>query len=283
MQPSVNDSKDAYFTASVVLASIFLGVMLISLFYFLSRIIKARRSQRVWSRRRRYIAASSFAILVFQIINVALWLAGNAFVLPTFCGWRSKTVALLGYLQWSCWNTEFLLLVVLAHNGSLWRGKIASAADGADEAVEEGRKFAKEKDSTALVLDAPISVHVLKFIFWVIFQLVITFFLVLSWSKLSSKLCAYESAFGCPATKTTIVCISLMIVIVAIYISAHAYYSWRTNNDIKSRPYAEMRFARMVFGFFQAQILPVFVTLGICAILLLCIQIGSCWTYVETW
>lgn len=47
-----------------------------------------------------------------QYINVSSFLAANLFVLAGDCHWFSPFVVGMGTLQWSCWNTHFLIFMV---------------------------------------------------------------------------------------------------------------------------------------------------------------------------
>jgi len=47
-----------------------------------------------------------------QYINVSSFLAANLFVLSGDCNWFSPFVVGMGTLQWTCWNTLFLLFLV---------------------------------------------------------------------------------------------------------------------------------------------------------------------------
>ena len=250
---------------------------------FIYRISEARRSHRVWSRRRAYVSAAALIVLVLQILNLIFMLATAALILEDECAWRTDTIAVLGYLQWSCWNGLFFVLVVLAHNGALWRGR---TADGRSASLaEDGTARAKGPPSSALVLDASVFVHVPKIAIWFTLQVTLSVFLWALLSSLPEKNTACEEGLPtkCGPDDLTIAMLSLTMVTVWLYAGAYTWFSYRTNADVRSRPYNEMRFARMVFGLQHDQVLPVFVALVICILLLSVIQIDSCWTYVETW
>lgn len=270
-----------YFLASVIISAVFLAALLITGAVFLWRIIEANRSGRKWSPRRAYISGSAFLVLICQILNLALMLAAVSDVMGSSesCGWWTRTAAVLGYVQWTCWNITFLVLVVLAHNGSLWRGRTADANDALD--AEQGK--ATHRRTTALVMDAPFLVHLPKLVFWVAFQVVTSLILWSLWPGLAHELCVDGAAPKCAPRQRTIILLSFVLVIIGCYIAAYLYYAHRTNRDIRSRPYCEMRYARIVYGLQHEQVLPVFVALGICILLLIAVQIRSCWTYIETW
>ena len=273
--PSLSVDGPSYFEASVSIAAIFLAALLITFGVFVARVVETWRSGRVWSRRRAYVSSAAFIVLSLQILNLLFMVAGTSYALAHSCGWRDQIPAIMGYLQWTCWNVEFTVFLVLAHNGCTWRGK-TSAQGGA--AQEEGKA---QREVAALVLDAPLSVHALKLLFVVIFQAIIT---VLLWSLLPRLgLTQCENLTHCKPDETTIICIALLMAVVFLGLFLYLYFAWRADADIKCRPYAEMRFARMVFSLQHDQIRPCFVSLALCMVLLASIRITSCWSYVETW
>jgi hypothetical protein len=313
--------SNKYFIASVCIVAFFLCILLFVLGVFTHRYLQAKRSKYVWTKRRMTIARSAFVVLLLQIANLSCMLAAVAYAVEDKCKWIDKFPMIMGYVQWTLWNFMFLLLVALAHNGALWKGdrrlaKGKSRANfggnlpGAPEEDEEeldAHTIAKgatgeNLDGTgtpvkhhhhalpdrnmalALVMDAPFSVHLPKLINWFLLQ--VPFSLILSRNIAASNLrvCDPNVTIKCGnVTTQQIVYLSLILAAVIIYCIAYAYFSWRTDKDIKSRSYAEMRFARMVFGVQREQVFPVFITFTLCAIVLLTTKTSSCWTYVETW
>ncbi len=269
------------------------------------------------------IARSAFGVLTLQIINLACMLASAAYAVQETCKWVDEFPVIMGYIQWTMWNFMFLMLVALAHNGSLWKGNTrlakgksvanfggnlpgvpegeemdaagmavanvdAAAAvadlDGAGNPVKKHRALPAITMPLALVMDAPFSVHYPKFLNWLLLQIPITLILARFEVADLHRNCNSTTTLTCgPVSTSQIIFLSLVMGAIVIYCLAYSYFSWRTDKDIKSRSYAEMRFARMVFGVQREQVLPVFLTFTVCAVILLAIRTGSCWTYVETW
>ena len=58
-----------------------------------------------------------------QVINVACWLAPNAYLVAVPCrwnGWNSEVINAFGVLRWTCWNTHFVIFLIQAHNLCAW-------------------------------------------------------------------------------------------------------------------------------------------------------------------
>jgi Lipase (class 3) len=312
--------NNRYFIGSVAVVSFFLAILLFVLVIFLHRFYQARRSKLVWSKRRMTIARSAFAVLILQMVNLTCMLASAAYAVTNTCKWVDEFPIIMGYVQWTMWNFMFLMLVALAHNGSLWhghtrlakgkstanfgghlpgmpeeQGEDAAAAgvanvdsamevDGAGNPVKKHHALPAVTMPLALVMDAPFSVHFPKFLNWFLLQVPITMILARFETSDLHRNCNATTELKCgPVSTNQIIYLSLVLGAIVIYCLAYSYFSWRTDKDIKSRSYAEMRFARMVFGVQREQVLPVFLTFTLCAIVLLTIRTGSCWTYVETW
>ncbi|KAL4541920.1 hypothetical protein Ndes2526B_g06415 [Nannochloris sp. 'desiccata'] len=313
-------TSNKYFVASVAIVTFFLAILLIVLGIFIHRFLQARRSKLVWSKRRMTISRSAFAVLLLQIINLVCMLASAAYAVQDKCKWIDQFPVIMGYVQWTLWNFMFLLLVALSHNGALWKGdrrlaKGKSTAnfggnlpgvpeeeeeeldavahdnvdagpnlDGAGNPVKKHHALPAVTMPLALVMDAPFSVHYPKFVNWFLLQVPISLILLRYVRSAKNRECNVNETIACGPVRTDqIVFLSLVLAAIFIYCLAYAYFSWRTDKDIKSRSYAEMRFARMVFGVQREQVLPVFLTFTLCAIVLLSIKTSSCWTYVQTW
>lgn len=353
-----------YFMPSVIVCAILLVILLYTAVIFIRRMHAARKCHLQWSRRRLYFSIFAFVILMLQSINVIITLANAAFVTPRDCGWKSNTFAILGYIGWTLWVCEFFIIIVMAHCGCVWQGRVfktstakngsrkmkifqtiaerqkmktavAATSDDQDDDLDKDKLNTLAPISThdagticpalsqatptttdidqaekgrsgngidgtipsdlslppitnlALVLDAPITVHAPKLLLWAFLQIIITFMFVRTLEILKS---GRTSEFGCtPGTvglcngKGELAPIVLSITATALFLCVYVYYSWRSRRDIQSRPYAETRFARMVFGVQFQQVMPVLVTQILGCILLLSVEYTSCWTYVETW
>ena len=159
------------------------------------------------------------------------------------------------------------------------------AFDNYGNPIKQSQNRAATSSPVALVMDAPFSVHFPKFINWFLLQVPISLILArFEVTGISTMRCKSDVPVKCgPVSTNQIIYLSLVLAAILIYFLAYIYFSYRTDKDIRSRSYAEMRFARMVFGVQREQVLPVFLTFTLCAIILLAIKTDSCWTYVETW
>lgn len=266
----VNDNT--YFIVSIVFCCVCLAILLYIGVQFVRRVFSAQQKKLVWSRRRKYISATSFVFLLLQCVNLTLMIASMSDIVGETCRFRKKSAGILGYLQWTCWNCTFALHVVMSHNGNLLR--------------RHGNQISKEemknKRRSALVMDAPFSIHWKKIIPWVLFQIFFTLHLWSIWNFLTSSCIDSDSLVCIPSVKTKVF-ISLSLVMTGLYLIMYYYFSSRTNADIRSKPYCELKFARIVFGLQHSQILPVFFVLIISIIVLTAVDLESCWTYIEVW
>jgi len=272
MQDSSKIFRDQdYIIASLVLACIFASILLCMIWNFTSRIWKVHLRKLQWSRRRLYVSASSYIALWLQLVNLCLMIGSMGSVLNEPCTYRKKSAGILGFLQWTCWNTLFLLMLAMSHCGSLWR-----------KYNTDFFHISKKRKRRALVLDAPLSIHVNKLLIWIGFQV---FFALTLWSlwDFFQNSCVSLADFDCIMSTKTKAFISCSLAMIGLYLVSYIFFSTRTRLDIESRPYIEMRFSRLVFGLHHGQILPMLVILTLSIILLTAININSCWTYVEVW
>ena len=345
-----------YFYALCFFTAVCLAGLLVTFAVFLDRVIRSWRQGAVWSRRRAVISRSAMFVLVLQILNLAVTVAGAAYSTTSDCAWQSHATIIMGYTQWTLWNCTFFTLVALAHNGSIWRGStaemqrqkslraavlpgagggeqekkveeeggsttvdaatppspLASIFEGDDsprkpvlkEELQQGElkshrdphilyggdytknhsPIVQPAEPCALVMDAPFTVHLRKLLVWVILQVILTLLFAKFETQGFGDACKYGKELVCGPPSTLSIClIAFLLVAVVFYFLMYTYFAWRTDKDIRSRPYAEMRFARMVFGVQNEEVLPVFTSFTLCTILLLSVRTGSCWTFVETW
>jgi hypothetical protein len=309
------ESSNQYFLSSVVIAAFFLVILLIVAVVFIRRIINAWRMGLVWSKRRMNIAASAFIILILQICNLSAMLASAAYSLSKLCRWQTQVVYTLGFVQWSLWNGTFLFLVIFAHNGSFWRGKTKAQEQERKAAEAAAKKKAKtlgndasaaaaaaavaavevpipppppqqkgQQSSTALVMDAPARVHLPKFILWGALQGTLILMLVKFTVFGYGDSCASAQPLNCaPPSDVAVVGLVIHVLVMWFYFLFYSFFAWRTDKDLKTRPYTEMRLARMVFGIQHEQVFPVFFTFTVATTLFLVIAPHSCWTFVEVW
>lgn len=226
-----------YFVGSVVIAATCLAALLLQSWYFVSRVLEARRSGRTWSSRRARVAGIAFAALLLQSTNLVLMLALSAYVVSRSCSWLEPAALVLGFLQWTAWNTTFLLLVVAAHSGSAWRGATARGS------------------GPALVMDAPLWAHAPKLALWAGFEAALGVSFSTLWrAQAQLPPPCRDPPRGCtPGAKEWAATLGISVAI-ALYLMAYVYFSWRTEADVRGRPFAETRFARQVFGMMRRHV-----------------------------
>jgi len=237
-------------------------------------------------------------------------LVGLSLIIPDPCRWRNYASSIMGLLQWTCWNTEFMILVAMAHSLTIVRRKKGDRKEGADGlAASRPTSFHSAFRSTMrstmrsmsmglsmtrvkgmeLVMDTPIyrTVSVEKVLMWIFFQIWPTLLVWSFWGFLTNS-CGARLPFQdgdavCTVSEKTVAFLAMNIAAVGMYMVVYLFFSSRTQDDLESRSYAEMRFVRIAFGVQHSYVLPLFLVLTVSIIVLTSIKIDSCWTYVEEW
>ena len=70
--------------------------------------------------RRRRSATLFYIEAILQLINLLVWLAGNADVLVHRCAWFSLPVTWLSWVSWTCWNCQFATATVRCSRSHAW-------------------------------------------------------------------------------------------------------------------------------------------------------------------
>eukprot|EP00210_Caulerpa_lentillifera_P008426 g8038.t1 len=120
-----------------------LGACMLSMCHRLY-IVNSRRLK--WSARRRKGATLFMIELITQFVNLCFYLVPNVYLLVNECGWDDDILVWTGFIRMTCWNTIFLVFLIISHNTNLIEGN-AGRADGA-------------------VFDSPLSYHAPKLIIW---------------------------------------------------------------------------------------------------------------------
>jgi len=92
-----------------------------------------------------------------------------------------------------------------------------------------------------------------------------------------------EQDGNCQLQERTKAFVVMLILSCAMYMISYLFYSARTQDDLESRSYHEMKFVRIAFGVQHSYVLPLFLVLMLSIIVLTSVKINSCWTYVEEW
>lgn len=262
-----------YFVGNLAIVCVLEALCLVVFFAFIAKVWTARKRHLVWSRRRLYISSCSFIILILQIINLGAMIGSMAAIEKEVCRWRNYSSAILGMVQWTCWNTTFMFFVIMAHNGTIWRNTSRMMHRLGSSKMVRG---------TSLMMDAPVRTHVYKLVLWVFFQVWPVLLLYSIWYFLTEE-CVENSTSECLLKEDTTAYIAMKIVSCGLYLVVYWFYSSRAAIDIESKSYAEMKLVRVIFGLQHSFVMPLFLVLMLSIILLTAIKLNSCWTYVELW
>ncbi len=316
-------AENAYFKATAGVLSVYLALLLGQLVAFSVRYARVARAGRVWSSRRLRASRAAFVAVSLAAANVAVMLANAAVTIPQTCAWYKSPSMVMGFVSWSILNIFCVLLIVCVHGGALWRAPRATpgAGGGLLRQLQQSHG-ALVMDGPWTLHIAKIALGAvfqasLALVLWTLLDgepPVSACEAALAAGELADPTCAPE--------RDTKIFLALTASLLVLYVAIYIWYSWRaaevrslvdfffffffstnrpTNRptdqptthlllnaptkpqDIKRLPYAETRFARILFGISREQIGPVFFAFGGCTLLLLLIHLDSCWTYVETW
>ena len=292
-------SNNTYFVWNVAVAATCWVCCVVTLIAYARRYLLAKRTGLEFSHRRWRLSHQALWLLIVQILNLTCMIVGLSLIIPRSCRWRNHASSILGIVQWTCWNTTFMILIAMAHSLTILRRKEGSkSGDRSMEATKSMGTFrslvslasvSKRLKGTQLVLDAPIlSVHWEKVLMWVFFEIWPVLLMWSFWGFLYDG-CAAGLETGddgdtiCVISDRSVAFISMMIASVGMYMIVYLFYSSRTQDDVESRSYAEMKFVRIAYGVQHGYVLPLFLVLMISVIVLTAVRINTCWTYVEQW
>jgi hypothetical protein len=114
----------------------------------------------------------------------------------------------------------------------------------------------------ALVMDAPFTIHIFKLPLFIAFQILLTFLFLSSKKNLSALRmqidtqkqaqnitnsdCPTNIQIQCGVSKTAQLLTIFLVLTVAAYLCAHFYFWWRTDHDLKKKPFAQTRTVRVL-------------------------------------
>jgi hypothetical protein len=151
----------------------------------------------------------------------------------------------------------------------------------------------------ALVMDAPFSIHIFKLPLFIAFQILLTFLFLSITNNLSvlrmqidtqrqaqnitNSDCPTDIEIQCGVSKTAQLLTIFLVLTVAAYLCAHFYFWWRTDHDLKKKPFAQTRTVRVLHSMSTFAISAVYAAFTASIILTFLVHITSCWTYIFVW
>ncbi|KAK9814286.1 hypothetical protein WJX72_003434 [[Myrmecia] bisecta] len=236
----------------------------------------ARKMNRHWARRRAYIVTLTTLELTVTTLNLIFFLSANAYVLATGCTWFSNTVRWLSFAQWTCWNTLFLFLLVLASNTQPWLDK-------------QGKPIGR---LDATLADAPVTVHASKLILWVVYEALLITAFVYKPHKLAPGAIGQAPWQGSPCDTAHFICGSdpVNTAVVAVLVSITLFYllvslltTIKSLRRVMRLPYQDYRMANVALRL-QLKLRGPGVALFIASLICLClIRLGSCRSFLFIW
>ena len=142
--------RESYFVSTITVCCVFYAILIVMASLFFIRCFKAWRLGLVWSRRRYVISLNSAFLLFFQIANLTFMILGVAYALSGTCKWQSRFMVSMGYAQWTSCNCSLIILVALAHNGSVWKGETKLARAKSASNFFSGRSKTGAMDNAAV-------------------------------------------------------------------------------------------------------------------------------------
>ena len=316
-------ASSRYFIWNVAVAGVCLCLCLLTLASFAHRYIMAKRAGLEWSERRRRLSLQSLALLIIQTVNVTCMIGGLGPLIAKPCRWKQYSSAFLGAIQWTCWNSLFAVLVAMAHSLTILRRKPkATTMRAASSKRVKGAQLVMDAPILAVHWSKIIPwvffevwPVLLMWSFWGYasepasspsLSLLLSLSVDAMYTSPETFACLFTRLFPLPARNLTGGCeppqtepgkpkyecelqqrsiafIVMLIVSVAMYMILYLFFSARTQDDFESRSYHEMKFVRIAYGIQHSYVLPLFLVLMFSIIVLMSVNINSCWTYVEQW
>ncbi|KAK9813803.1 hypothetical protein WJX73_010334 [Symbiochloris irregularis] len=270
---------------NVCVATICLGCLLLAFVPFFIRLVHVTRNRKIWTVRRQNASLSSFAILLAQIVNVTAWLAINAHVVSSQCGWFSPTIQWLNFTSWSSYNVIFLMFIVQAHNIVPW-----------DPPPEKLKKM--EVQDTYCYIDGPITMHIYKLAIWGSFQgIVLALAVYLTTNpvigvdidqnngqniKIDKHNCPDIRTIDCSFDRTSTSLTAVTIGILVIYCGLWGWYMALARMELYKRSYHRYRVANLVMRIYRRSRAWALAFFAISIVLIFYVRLNTCSAYIET-
>ncbi|KAL6766611.1 hypothetical protein ACKKBG_A36690 [Auxenochlorella protothecoides x Auxenochlorella symbiontica] len=215
----------------------FLLTLFLACLGFMRRVIRSNRSGKRWSRRRRRGVTNAGIEQVVQIINLLAFVVCSAYVVDKDCAVLSYTVIWGGFVQWTCWNTIFLLqwigsASILPLKGTRW----------------EHYNTARD----AMAMDLPYGAHWRKLLLWAVVQgLIIATGIIFS-REISHAVGGMENGM-CPGEATNCHIPSHLVVLMVLCSAGIMVYQivwiWNIRQGfifLAGQPYNEFRMGNQI-------------------------------------
>ncbi|KAL3161314.1 hypothetical protein ABBQ38_009668 [Trebouxia sp. C0009 RCD-2024] len=224
-----------------------LGVVCIALASLLYGIWRSCTNQQDWTLPRRRLVGISLVQLASLAGAVAMFAASSAIASRHACNAIFKSCIWMYFLQWTCWNMVSTSQLLLTHVACVWTDANAKPQRRLLAHLLPGMT---EKPKNKLVLEAPWSIHLPKFLLWAVAEATIIAQLVISlqghyYYKVLPGECALPLR-PCQKAVGSLVAVVIRAVVYGIYIIWHFVLVWQGSSDMARMPVNTFRMGRML-------------------------------------
>ncbi|KAK9814642.1 hypothetical protein WJX72_009144 [[Myrmecia] bisecta] len=231
------------------------------------------RLKKYWAPRRKYVVCINTLEVACQSLNLIFFVSANVYVLATGCTWFSNTVRWLSFAQWTCWNTTFLLLLVMASNSQPWLDK-------------EGNPIGRPD---ATLTDAPITVHAPKLILWIIFEVC----LLLAYTHIPPTppradtdgpfVSCLDAHYSCGTDRFTTAMTAICVSVIILILLTSLVLVLKSLRRVMGKPYEDYRMANIALRLQVRLRGPAVLLYSACIVCLALVRVGSCTSLLFTW
>ncbi|KAK9804066.1 hypothetical protein WJX73_001449 [Symbiochloris irregularis] len=268
----------AYPAACVSIAACLVTLLAVRFSIFTLRAISAIRRGLLWRPRRRRMAGLAWALGLSQLTGTTAWLIPYAFILARPCQFTGTFVWVMISIRTMCWGTTLSIYMMLGHSLLVWHPR-------------GGPKAGARRRGQLLVLDAPLWVHLDKFVLWLCWLAAAVFVMAPWWLEHHHiaplrlpgqtdcrELIYVTSCVARPVQRDAVLAIAILT---ACFFVLYSFYLLKAWWQLKQLPCVDARPARINFSLQARSILLAFKVVLVGTFVL---RFGTgkfaCWTFV---
>ncbi|KAK9807450.1 hypothetical protein WJX73_008432 [Symbiochloris irregularis] len=293
---------------NLVVGPVCLCVMSISVGRFVIRTTLARMHKLVWKPRRLRSCLLNHFELFVQYINIMVFIIANANAVTSWCKFFSPFIPWTQLIEWTCWNTIFMLHTLSARNANVWRqrstgstvvGGTAAKKDFKGNVTslptmnQDAKGVAKEP---ALYLEAPIWVHWPLALLWIAGECaivaVVTVYATGTGNYPNSG--AFRPpdvavgdcknyVYNCSTKPLQIGVNGIMLTFPVLFFVVFCVYLRQAFRRLKHQPYSDFKIGNLLVRLMVRVRLAVFFFFILSILLLYFVNYKSCRGYTATW
>ncbi|KAL4856892.1 Lipase [Chlorella vulgaris] len=200
----------------------------------------ARSQNRIWTQRRSTLTRDAALGIGIQIVSSACWMTSYALAIGRYCYWFGNAVAWVAAVRWTCTNSQFLLMLVMAHGHTRYRGSTAGTG---------------MSDDYQLVIDAPLGkqlwLHLPKLLLWALMEGCVVY-KTHNWLTIANdhsdpryEISCEREEYDCDPPTLGVITTVLLLVFTLVYGAAYLWHMRRAFQDHAQLPFAHYRLSNM--------------------------------------